>query len=90
MKLNYLVIEAEFENNEQIKKVEEKYDLSIVNVTKFHIEDAEIKHTEYCGPDLYCFIGREKAIKQYLVWGYCIDDLDEFNDIVKNIKEMEV
>lgn len=90
MKLSYLVIEAQFENDEEIKKVEAKYDLSVVNMTKFYIEDAEIRDEAYYGPDVYCFIGRENAIKQYLVWGYRIDDLDEFNEVVTHIKGMEV
>lgn len=90
MKLSYLVIEAQFENDEEIRKVEEKYDLSVVDMTKFHIDDAKIRGEKYYGPSVYCFIGRERAIIQYLVWGYFVDDEDEFNEIVKMIKEMEV
>lgn len=90
MKLYYLSLDAQFDNEEDILEVEKKYNLVITNITKFEVQLCNEKGETYCGPSVYIFIGKWTDIVNYLVNGYTVNDVDELQEVLNFVKPIEI
>jgi len=86
----YVNMEAQFEDNEQVKMMEEKHNLKIVNTTKFQIQLCKSKGEIYRGPSTYMFIGDWPDITNYFLWDYRLQDIEELEELVKSIQPLQI
>ena len=90
MELYYLSLDADFESNDEMELVEKQYNLSIVSVTKFEIQLCKSRGEDYCGPNVYLFIGKWTDIVNYLVNGYTMNDVDELQETLHYIQPIKI
>jgi len=90
MIVHYVVMDAEFELGASIEAMEEKHNISIVNVTKFEIQLCKNKGEQYRGPSVYMFIGDWTNLVNYFIWDYVLDDIEELQELVQSIKCIEI
>ena len=90
MELYYLSLDADFESNDEMELVEKQYNLSIVSVTKFEIQLCKSRGEDYCGPNVYLFIGKWTDIVNYLVNGYQVNDVDELQEVLSCVKPLDI
>lgn len=89
--INYYVnMDAQFECDEDIKKMEKKHNLVIVNTTKFQIQLCHSRGEEYRGPNTYMFIGDWKDIVNYFLFDYFLEDIEELEELVKGIQSITI
>lgn len=93
MKLFSISLDCQFESDEDIKYVSNKYHLSIANVTKFYVDLYETSNPgkEYLGPAVYLFVGSIVDIYEYVKYGYGVDmSDDEIRELCKEVKVCEI
>lgn len=87
----YICMEAQFNNEEEnIAEIEQKHTIKITDVTKFQVKLCEKKHEIYHGPKVYMFMGDWPNLVNYFVNDYPLQDIDELEDLVKDIQTLEI
>ena len=85
MKVSYIVLEAWFDTKEDEEYVRKHWNVSPVNITEAYVHECKKRSDA-----TYMFIGSELDLVKYLVFGYKVNDLEELEGYLKDIKCIEI
>lgn len=80
-------------NSDDVKYISDVYNLVVVDVTRFYIEDCKRRNPEskYCGLPVYMFVGSIVNVYRYVRFMYGIDMSDsEIEELMKEVKVCEI
>lgn len=90
MKLNYIILDVEFDSPESLEAVRLDFNVQPVNITEKYIEECQMKNQTYNGPKKYMFIGNTLDIINYLLYGYPVQDLEELKNCISDIRTINI